>query len=135
MESQSTKSYIKVGVVGSRRRNTQKDKEIIRRALSHRIKQGDSLYLVSGGCEEGADKFAEELSAELKLPISIHYPDKSKLPDKPLYYQIVQMYYDRNILIAEECDLLIALPADDRRGGTEHTIRRAEALGKPVILL
>jgi len=125
----------KIGIVGSRRRNTQEDKDKIRKALVFLLGEGKLLHLVSGGCPKGADKFAEELAEELKLSISIHYPDKEKLPSNPEYYHYVQMYYDRNTLIAEECDVLLALAADDRRGGTEDTIKKVENLGKMAVLL
>jgi hypothetical protein len=126
---------VKLGVVGSRRRNTPADKELIRKILLHRIAKGDSLHLVSGGCPKGADRFAEELAEELKLSISVHLPDESSLPSNPQYFDYVQMYFARNTLIAQECNILLALPADDRRGGTEDTIRKAQDLGKPVILV
>jgi hypothetical protein len=41
----------------------------------------------------------------------------------------------RNTKIAEECDVLIAVVASDRLGGTEDTIRKAEKLGKQIILV
>ncbi len=126
---------IKVGIVGSRRRNSKKDKELIREVLERQLKQGKELHLVSGGCPEGADKFCEELSEELRLGVSIHYPDRSKLPSEPQYYHHVEMFYARNTLIAEECDILVALPHWDRKGGTENTISKVEEMKKPLIIL
>lgn len=73
-------NILKVGVVGSRRRDTEQDKEIIRKALKYLIAKDPKvrIHLVSGGCPKGADRFAEELAVELGLGISIHYPDKNK---------------------------------------------------------
>lgn len=127
---------LKVGVVGSRRRNAPADKEKIRKALKQLIDKPDvRVHLVSGGCPEGADRFAEELAEEFKIGISIHYPDKESLPDNPQYYDLVKMYYSRNTLIAGECHILISLPASDRKGGTEDTIRKTDVLKKPVVCL
>jgi hypothetical protein len=41
----------------------------------------------------------------------------------------------RNALIAADADVLIAVVAADRTGGTEDTVRKAEKLGKRVILV
>lgn len=127
---------LKVGVVGSRRRDTEQDKELVRQALRHLINKNPNvrLHLVSGGCPKGADRFAEELSEELKLGISIHYPDKAKL-EANTSWAYAKIAYARNTLIAEECDMLLAVVADDRRGGTEDTIKKVDNLKKPVVLL
>ena len=60
-----------LGIVGSRRRNTPEDKEIIRRTILW-IKPE---MIISGGCPKGADKFAAELAKELKIPITEYLPD------------------------------------------------------------
>jgi len=41
----------------------------------------------------------------------------------------------RNTLIAKDCTVLIACVAEDRTGGTEDTIKKADDLGKGVILV
>lgn len=41
----------------------------------------------------------------------------------------------RNTDIAEDCDILIATPSEDRTGGTEDTIKKVEKLQKPIYLL
>lgn len=123
---------INVGIVGARKRNTPADKQIIKDILIHRLDQGDTIHLVSGGCTRGADRFAEELATELQLGISIYYPDKSKLPPNYKTYHYAQICYERNSLIACNCDILIALPGDS--GGSWDSIRKVEKLGKPVII-
>jgi thiamine pyrophosphate-dependent acetolactate synthase large subunit-like protein len=125
---------IKIGIVGSRRRNTEKDKQIVKNAVMHFSTKECELVLVSGGCPKGADRFAEELAKELNLPIKIHYPDKSKL-EEDTRWAYTKIYFERNTLIAQDCDILLALPAPDRKGGTEDTIKKATALKKPVVLL
>lgn len=127
---------MKVGVVGSRRRNTPRDKEILRRVLIN-IKENTprEVILVSGGCPEGADKFAEELAEEMHLQIIVHKPDKSMLPENPKRWHFAQMNYARNTLIAEDSDMLLALVAEDRKGGTEDTIKKARKRCVPVHIL
>lgn len=107
---------MKLGIVGSRRRNSSEDKAIIKgRILALR-----PTSIISGGCSQGADKFAEELAKELSIPIKIYYPEKVQ-PGSPRW-AYAKVNYARNELIAQDSDRLIALVAPDRKGGTENTI-------------
>ena len=110
------KRKIKLGIVGSRRRDGPKDKAILR----DRILALDPSSIISGGCAKGADKFAEELAEELSIPIKIFYPDK--VPFGSPRWAYTRANYARNELIAKDSDHLIALVASDRKGGTENTI-------------
>lgn len=118
-----------VGIVGSRRRNSREDKEKLVAALDNCIKDlkdvGVSYKIVSGGCPVGADRFAEEIAKARGLTITIHYPDWNGLGKVA--------GFARNIKIAEDCDVLIAVVAPDRTGGTEDTVKKALKLGKEVI--
>jgi len=107
---------IKLGIVGSRRRISADDKELIKQQII-KLKPAE---LVSGGCKKGADKFAEELSKELSIPMKIFLP---KLTRDMEYYKRVNAYYARNKEIANYSDILIAVVAPDRKGGTENTIK------------
>ena len=72
------------------------------------------------------------------MVIPVYAPKYSLLPVAPniaTYHDYRKMYYARNKQIAEACDELVALVADDRKGGTESTIKFAEDAGKKVILL
>ncbi|RLI55214.1 MAG: hypothetical protein DRP09_10390 [Candidatus Thorarchaeota archaeon] len=113
-----------IGIVGSRRRNSQEDFEFLRRYIKSIVKDGDTF--VSGGCPKGGDRFAEIIAKELGISIRIHYPDWSKGRYAGL---------ERNTLIARDADVLIALIAPDRRGGTEDTIRKFKAMGKTELQL
>lgn len=53
-------STYRVGIIGSRRRNTHQDKLTVEAALIPHIKK--CCKLVSGGCPKGADSFAEEFA-------------------------------------------------------------------------
>jgi len=108
---------MKLGIVGSRRRATGKDLILIKK----RVEELQPEMIISGGCSEGADHFAEMIAKEFGIPITIYYP-KLESTKRYSYYEIVKANYARNKLIAQNSDRLIALVAPDRKGGTEHTI-------------
>ena len=112
-----------LGIVGSRRRNTEADKSLIREKIKFYMAAGP-VTLVSGGCKRGADRFAEELAKELGLEIIIFYPDTR---DGVTRFEYAQACFKRNGYIAEKSDILIACVAPDRKGGTEDTIRKFRA--------
>jgi hypothetical protein len=124
-----------VGIIGSRRRNTILDKELIREQLLKIIKNNSDIVIISGGCPQGGDRFAEELASEYKIPTKIFYPDKSKLPFNPNRWDYTKIFYDRNTLVAEASDLLIACVSKDRKGGTEDTIKKYLKFKKDKIIL
>lgn len=134
-----------IGIVGSRRRDSAADYVACLAAFRDEYIPGDRI--VSGGCPKGGDRFAEVIAGhvaedegrELSEVIVIHLPDRSKLdPDlvakNPRAAHAV-VNNARNSLIARDCDVLIAVVAQNRSGGTEDTIKKACALGKPVVLM
>ena len=122
---------IKVGIVGSRKRDSLEDKLKIKKVLVRQLSLGRELFLVSGGCWKGADKFAEELASEMGLNISVHsvksYSGMSK-------YEYACEAYARNTLIAEECDILLVC-WDGQSRGTMDTVRKAKSMKKPIVFL
>ena len=126
---------MKVGIVGSRRRNIEEDKNILRQALIKLIENGYASSLVSGGCPKGADKFAEELAEELILPIKIFKPKFEEMKNQTRW-EYARVCFERNTLIAMESDILIAVVALDRKGGTEDTIKKFKKFhGERKVLL
>lgn len=113
-----------IGIVGSRRRDRQSDYETVVRVLFTLYEKGD--WIVSGGCYKGADKFAEQIAQKASIPMLVIEADWDRYGRSagPI----------RNRDIAQYCDVLIALPSQDRTGGTESTIKYAEEFGKRVIL-
>lgn len=108
-----------VGIVGSRRRNEDADFALVARALKQFMEVADrhdqKVILVSGGCPVGADKFAETLAERLDLDIIIHQAD----------WKVGRHAgFLRNTDIANDADILIACVAEDRKGGTEDTIKK-----------
>jgi hypothetical protein len=114
-----------IGIVGSRRRNTDLDAKLVREAFLEFYKEGDEI--VSGGCRTGADSFAEKLAKLYQIPIKIYYAKWNKLGK--------QAGFARNTYIARDSDILIACVSKDRTGGTEDTIRKYLKFNKNQLFL
>lgn len=118
---------MKIGIVGSRRRNSTEDAIKVKDALMKIIQEGDTL--VSGGCKQGADSFAKIIATFYKIPIEEHKPKYWKYGEAATHV--------RNDLIAKDADVLIACVASNRKGGTEDTIKKFKRYhpDKDVILV
>ena len=103
-----------IGIIGSRRRNRGIDRKAVREKFFEVYEDGD--WIVSGGCPEGGDRFAEKIAKDYGIPILIFYPNWKKLGKAA---GII-----RNTDIAKESDVLVACIAKDRLGGTEDTIKK-----------
>jgi len=101
----------RIGIVGSRRRNTTKDLIRVEDAFFDVYEDGDTI--VSGGCPKGGDRFAEIIASQHEIPILVHKPDWSIGRHAG---------FSRNTNIAEDSDVLIACVSGDRTGGTEDTV-------------
>jgi len=114
-----------IGIVGSRRRDAPEDMEKCRMALLEVYQSGDTL--VSGGCSRGGDRFCEVFARQYGIPIKIHPAEWDRLGPAAGFL--------RNTYIAQDCDVLIAVVSEDRTGGTEDTVKKADKMGKKVILV
>ncbi|OGC76269.1 hypothetical protein A2619_02335 [candidate division WWE3 bacterium RIFOXYD1_FULL_39_9] len=108
----------KIGIIGSRRRNTFADKNLVIKAFQSIYEDGDEI--VSGGCSEGGDAFAEYIAKSKQVPITIYYAKWSLLGKSAGHI--------RNSFIAQDSDILIACVSQDRTGGTEDTIKKFKKL-------
>lgn len=128
----------KFGIIGSRRRDSERDMEILVTFLQEFLPAYPMPWVfVSGGCPKGADRFAELIAKELEIEMVIYYPDKSQLPENPQKWDYAKIMFDRNTTVAQDSDVLIALVAPDRKGGTEDTIKKFKKfhkLGEVIIL-
>lgn len=104
----------KIGIIGTRQRDITKDLKKVEAALFKIYKEGD--IIVSGGCPEGGDRFAQVLSRRHGLSILIHFPNWKKYGKAAGFV--------RNTKIAEDSDILIACVSGDRKGDTEDTIKK-----------
>jgi len=116
-----------LGIIGTRRRDSQADLA----AVYVEVEKLQCLFeidrIVSGGCPQGGDRFAELIAECYGLPITIHRPQWD------LYGRAAGFH--RNTNIAWEADVLLAVVAKDRRGGTEDTIRKFQKQGKTRLFL
>ena len=102
-----------IGIIGTRRRNSGVDRKAVREKFFEIYEEGD--WIVSGGCPKGADNFAEKIAKDNGIPIIIFYPNWKKFGKGG---GIV-----RNTDIAFTSDVIIACVAEDRKGGTENTLK------------
>jgi len=107
-------SFKIIGIVGTRKRNRDYDKTLIANAFKRVYTKGD--WICSGGCERGADKFAEVIAIAQGIPMLTFYPNWNA------YKKGAGLA--RNTDIAKYSDILIACVAMDRKGGTEDTITK-----------
>lgn len=103
-----------IGIIGSRRRDSKEDHQKVNAAFHKTYEPGDEI--VSGGCPQGGDRFAENLAKLFQVPIKIYYAQWERLGRSA--------GFQRNSLIARDADILIACVAPDRTGGTEDTIKK-----------
>lgn len=125
----------KIGIIGSRRRNSKSDYEAVKEKFFEVYEDGD--WIVSGGCLKGGDSFAERIAKTWGIPILIF---EARWRHEWRNGKFIKKYNPnagkiRNVPIAENSDILIACVAEDRKGGTEHTIRKFIGLGKGGALL
>jgi hypothetical protein len=115
-----------IGIIGSRRRNTESDyRATLSAFLSVYKNVGDTI--VSGGCRSGGDRFAEIIAKTRNIPILIHPANWARYGRSA--------GFQRNTLIARDSDTLIACVAEDRTGGTEDTIRKFRQLHPQGVLI
>lgn len=125
---------MKIGIVGSRRRNSLYDQRIVQDIIrKFHEKFGQDLTIVSGHCRKGADRFAEDYADLLEIeklifPVPLDPPIKNK-------WDFRERAFARNRLIAEGSDVLFALVSSDRTGGTESTVTHAKELNRICYLV
>ena len=103
-----------IGIVGTRRKDTLADMKKVEEKFLELYEKGDTIC--SGKCYKGADRFAVVLSERYRTP-AVWYPADWKKYGRSAGFL-------RNSDIALESNVLIALCADDRTGGTEDTVRK-----------
>lgn len=119
-----------IGIVGSRRRNEQIDFSACWNTFIKIYEPGDRI--VSGGCKSGGDKFAEIIAEKFGLTIEnggliIHPADWKQYGKRAGFI--------RNTYIAQDADVVIAVVAPDRTGGTEDTLHKAMKFHKEIIIV
>ena len=132
---------MKIGIVGSRvYENKRKIKEAIYKL---REKFNGDLIIVSGGCPDGADRYAKKYALEMECAYKEFNPSHTQ-PN--LYSACNEKFYSkpyspknffhRNKLLAKYCDYVIGfIPKNESGGGTNHTLNEAKKLGKKIVII
>lgn len=103
-----------IGIIGSRRRNSNEDFSAIHTRFLEIYNPGD--IIVSGGCPKGGDRFAETIADLYNIPIMIFRANWNRFGRGAGFV--------RNTDIARESCELIACVTADRTGGTEDTVKK-----------
>jgi len=132
---------MKIGIVGSREyQNFRKVKDTVFK-LKNKFK--DDLVIVSGGCLDGADRFAKKFAIELGCTYMEFNPAHTP---KNLYSALHENYYGkmyqpknffhRNKMLANYVDCIIAfIPQDGAASGTTNTINEAKKMKKKIVII
>ena len=132
---------MKVAVIGSR--DYQNIRKIKLTLFELKRKFGDKLIIISGGAKYGADKFARKYALEFGIKYKEFNPAHTT---KNLYSAMSDDYYDkpyhvsqfhhRNMLIARDCDVMMAFIHQDAKShGAISAIKQAKKLNKPVTII
>lgn len=120
------------------------DKQKIRDFIGRcKMEFRDNLEIVSGGAVDGADRYAKECALELGVRYiefpPIHKPWNPYCPEPKYLYgkeYNVRNFFARNVQIVEYADRIAAfIPDGEEAKGTMHTVRTAEKLGKPHVII
>ena len=132
---------MKIGIVGSRKyENKRKIKETI---FNLKQKFGNNLVIFSGGCPDGADKYAKKYALELDCQYVEVNPSHTI---KNLYSYMrkdwygkkysIKNFFVRNKILAKSIDKLIAfVPEGDNASGTASTVKYAMEFNKKVVVI
>jgi len=132
---------MRIGIVGSRFwTDRQKIKDFIFKLTR---KYGEDIIIVSGGCPDGADRYAKKYALEFGVkyeeypPVHAKYNSYCPLPDY-LYGKAyhVKNFFSRNKLIAENSDIVVSfIPNGVDSNGSMHTLKEAKKLNKKTLII
>ena len=132
---------MKIAIVGSRRyENKKKIKDFI---FKLKNEYGTDTIIVSGGCKDGADRYAKKYALELGLQYE-EYPPFHEVHN--LYCPLpssrygkdysVKYFFARNKIIAGTSDIIVGFIPDGVEGrGTLNTIDYAKKFEKKYIII
>ena len=132
---------MKVAIVGSRRyENKKKIKDFI---FKLKEEYGTDTIIVSGGCKQGADKYAKKYALELGLQYEEYPPFHEvhnlfcTIPEhrygKPYS---VKNFFARNKIIAGTADIVVGfIPEGVEANGTMNTIEYAKKFEKKYVII
>jgi len=117
----------KIAIIGARKRNSPYDLRCCKHVFMSIYEEGDMI--VSGGCPQGGDRFAEIIAKELNIQIEVIKPDWGKYGKRA--------GFQRNAIIADVSDCVIAVVTEDKENckGTMDTVNRMSLMNKDVYLV
>ena len=132
---------MKIGIVGSRKyENKRNIKDFIFRIKE---KYGEEVTIVSGGCKQGADKYAKKYALDFGLQYEEYPPAHQphnlycSLPANSYGKEYsIKHFFVRNKIIASVSDMVVAfIPEGIKSKGSLDTIRQAKKQGKKVKII
>ena len=139
--SKRKKIRMRIAIIGSRKyENKNKIKDFI-----FKLKQqfGEETIIVSGGCKQGADKYAKKYALELGLQYEEHPPfhevhNLDCVLPKSRYGKDFNMknFFVRNKIIAQSSNYVVGfIPYGVEAKGTNNTIQYAKKFDKKTIII
>jgi predicted Rossmann fold nucleotide-binding protein DprA/Smf involved in DNA uptake len=132
---------MRIGIVGSRQYENRRKIKLTIFELQRKF--GTKLTIVSGGCKDGADKYAKKYALEFNCkyvefnPAHTCYNFYSALNEN--YYgreYSPKHFFVRNKMLAKYCDVVIGfIPDGIKSSGTINTISEAKKLNKKVVII
>ena len=132
---------MKIGIIGSRKYEKKKNiKDFIFRIKE---KYGEEVTIVSGGCKDGADKYAKKYALDFGLQYEeyppAHHPHNlyCSLPANRYGKKYsIKHYFVRNKIIASVSEMVVAfIPEGVKANGSLDTIKQAKKLDKKVKII
>ena len=132
---------MKIAIVGSRKwANKTKIQDFL---YGLKVKYGDNVSIISGGCKFGADKYAKKYALEFgmtyeEFPPTHGYHNMYCVLPKFKYGKPFAKwrYFERNHKIAEYSDIVVGfIPEGVDSNGTMSTINHAKKLDKKTIII
>ena len=132
---------MKIAIVGSRRyENKKKIKDFV---FKLKEEYGTDTIIVSGGCKQGADRYAKKYALELGLQYEeyppSHFPHNLFCPLPESRYgkpYSMKNFFARNKIIAGTSDFVVGFIPDGVEGrGTLNTIDYAKKFEKKYIII
>ena len=132
---------MKIAIIGSRRyENRKKIKDFI---FKLKNEYGTDTIIVSGGCKDGADRYAKKYALELGLQYE-EYPPFHEVHN--LYCPLpssrygkdysVKYFFARNKIIAGTSDIIVGfIPDGVEAKGTMNCISYAKKLNKKYVII
>jgi len=132
---------MKIAIVGSRRyENKKKIKDFI---FKLKNEYGTDTIIVSGGCKDGADRYAKKYALELGLQYeeyppfhevhNLYCPLPSSRYGKPYS---MKYFFARNKIIAGTADMIVGFIPEGIEGkGTLNTISYAKKFDKKYVII